>query len=251
MFESKREKTPFNITLEHLIKYSKCPRRSYLEWFDKEEENPITYIDAIKNTIKYCYIIYTKKEVPPTWNEVRNYIFYQIRNLTEKIEEDIEIVSCVQSFYETWILGNLDQPCVPGLTNFPIMLKVGLNRNFTTTLDIVSTFNNKVYIYDFIDLTNLDKDEKGYTKYRLYSDPAVYLKAYVFSVFSQIKPTNFIRYCIHLNRIVPININLLDETIKKAENMYRHLTNGLIKHLYYPVYSDHCLNCRLYKKCFF
>lgn len=231
-----------DISPRNIASWSRCPKRSQYNWDSKPILSSNEQI--IESVIKSAYLEYCRKCRPATWHMIISWteqymVKYMIDqdNDYEKYKETKSILTRLVDWYHKDYLGVYSQP---GLINIPIIFTIDRELRFRDSIPII-TSGNKIRLFDFQSVKA--EEAQFYSGKRIYNSIEVHARAWGFWKASNIMPNEYIRFVIHPESIKAFQVTFTSDILKKSEKIIKHIIRGIGNDVFYPSFSEQCIQC--------
>lgn len=232
--------------------YSRCPRRTLLNWnyFSQGGENQLKQIrtNIISLSIKRTYLLVEAYNVVPTWKQIITSTEKIIKLVAKRTNdpqlvysEVKDILSCLHIWYNQIFL---EEPYV-GVVDLPVLI----------------SFDKEIYYKDIVpvmlispdgQITLQDFSETLFSGPEVYNDAAAQIRSWGFFRASETIPTKYSRICIQPKTITQAVVRLNKDLItQKTEPMVRQLMRGIKDGVFYRSPGLQCPGCGYLDICSF
>ena len=231
-----------------ILKYSKCPKRSLMSW--DAQEPPMSFEHTvITNIIKCAHMYRTQKGRPAWWRWIRSFAerYYQDAMVDPAVPQPTEYktyVSLLQSMYPWYQkIYHIEYPD-EAIVNIPIWLQLGSDCVYNDTIPLI-ILGKEITIIDF---KEVDRAEEAST-ISLYNDLTAHVRMWGFKQAAQVNPTRYARLFLHGQYITHQSIRITQNTLENASKICKHILTGMKEKVFYPSFSEQCINCPFNQGC--
>lgn len=237
------------VTARRIDLYTRCPKRAQFAW-ESESETSLTY-RIISNVIKSVYMYQTRKKRIPAFRSIPGWVdrFLQDEiDINQDAEQQYKLAKNIIARLHIWYSRHyLEHFCDHGLINLPVTIGIGPSTTYYDQVDIV-TVGQPVRIFDFAEVRD-NIEFRAYNGTRVYNDMRVHTKMWTFAKASGLELGEYVRLVIGPQSIKPVKIRVLDGMLEKQKRYLQHIIQGIQDQVFYPAFSEQCLNCPYSERC--
>jgi len=247
----KRQIIPKKIfTPNHILEYSKCPKKALSSWDFIFKESPLINKDSLvlSNVIRSVYLFSERKGYYPKWKWIPRWLDRSIKKfITEGLltqKEYTETKNMLTRLYKWYHSIFLSEPRA-GITNVPILGEITPYLYWQDKIDILcfDPDDQGVTVVDFVE-TKVDPNPRI-----LYNDFIVRSRIWGVEKFLGVKVTGYQRICFVRKRIATRFFSMSPEVKERGRKYINNIIRGVANNQDYPSVTEQCLSCTYSHKC--
>jgi len=236
------------VTARDITAYSRCPKRYSFSGTDQLKVSVEQHV--IQTVVKHIYLYHARQGHLIPWRHIPSRTHQVLSDLTDSLDpiqvykETKNLLARLSGWYNRYYL---EEYCDEGIVNLPIKVGLGARLTYTDSIDIV-TMGKKLRLYDFDEVHNKEA-LRHYTGIKIYNNLGVLSRIWAFWKAAETMPEEYVRLVIGCQTITPVKITITELLLEKAEKIVRQITRGIQDDVFYPAFSEQCLQCPFKKHC--
>lgn len=199
--------------------------------------------------IRRVHSYHLKHEVLPEWKMIPRWIdsayIYTIRKRgREEGTADYRETKNILIRLHKWFFDYSASDPEPCLINLPVAVQVDNSIFYSDTIDIIGVRDN-IKMFDFKEISNMSLN----TVKSVYADIEAMTRIWGLKKATGIRASSYNRIYISPTSINIRTIAISNQYQEKIDKVINYLLGGISRGVFFPSFTDHCINCKYNDDC--